>query len=585
MEEQIAKLNKELDEVQALLKKEPAEWTQVEKNCYGDHNQLRTQISQLVASRLLLLAEKERSLPGHSSKRRRTIGSKRHRTILRDIGVVSDFALESPVIRIPSELSIYLNSRLETGLILYKRKSLTKQLIFLEVEVIKNGATAWILGAPGTGKSVTAFSFAWDIARKGWLSSFIYSENNKYLIIQFQPDGKVLFGSLDSAGDLETILSNPAGEDHIVFLDGYRHDIATAVSFYDVLIAWCCPNFLLKPVTQVGKRRLVMVSSMASRGKTNVKDDLRNKVEELMIESWSEEDFVAACSYTPLLAAVETNLDACSSEASLEERVGAKFYFAGGSARFMFEIKTRRVRNIISEAVQQCDDINKYLVCLAGDRYSDVVNRLLGFHIDAGTGVRYNFIVSEYGALLLSQRAGPGGVKAIALTMKRFMNPCITGWLFEMLFFANVSSTGLRLTSQGENTALYWPKGVMIKDIDHPASPDFFAEGETWGRPRRWNQIGYDVVHFDPEKKRIEIFQITHALRHDFRIEAFASFLKHLPNKRLYDLVIYFVIPLKNSGEFVINKVTGEGTLTDFDGWEHGKERSRAKIGLMEGFD
>ena len=66
-----------------------------------------------------------------------------------------------------------LSEFFDTDVILYKRKALLEELEFLETRVINEAKTGWILGSPGTGKSVAAFSFGRMIVTKGWTCTWI----------------------------------------------------------------------------------------------------------------------------------------------------------------------------------------------------------------------------------------------------------------------------------------------------------------------------------------------------------------------------------------------------------------------------
>lgn len=66
---------------------------------------------------------------------------------------------------------VYSKSR---PIYIYRREAVKKHFAFLEQEVINESAIGWILGPPGTGKSVTSFAFAMGLSRKEWVITWIH---------------------------------------------------------------------------------------------------------------------------------------------------------------------------------------------------------------------------------------------------------------------------------------------------------------------------------------------------------------------------------------------------------------------------
>ena len=56
----------------------------------------------------------------------------------------------------------------EKNIIIYPRNDFKKQWKFLKDEVIEKSTFGWILGPPGTGKSVCAFSFLLNLDFNEW---------------------------------------------------------------------------------------------------------------------------------------------------------------------------------------------------------------------------------------------------------------------------------------------------------------------------------------------------------------------------------------------------------------------------------
>lgn len=301
---------------------------------------------------------------------------KRQRLTFRNTSAAPVVIRKEEIVTIPAELASILSTG-ETfpipgkfpestqDLILYKRPSLIDQLVFLEERVILSGKRGWIIGPPGTGKSSAAFAFARQITAQGWVSSWVHCFNgNPMFCIRFEGD------SWSSCPFSDFIL--PESPKSLVFIDGYRNGVADA--FLDVARLWWANN--------QDKYRLVIIGSMAARP-DNKNDEVDDYEDIFFADSWVEAEYLAACKNTKLFEAVKHNLDApllCDANPdnpSLEDLVAAKFYYAGGSARYMFNRNTMKVKGLIDDIFNVISDLTSYLSAHIGDQRSSVRNRLL----------------------------------------------------------------------------------------------------------------------------------------------------------------------------------------------------------------
>ena len=76
------------------------------------------------------------------------------------------------------------------------------------------------------------------------------------------------------------------------------------------------------------------------------------------------------------------NIDACND--SIKNMVIAKFQFAGGSSRFMFQLNTMDVINQLQNSIKSIDNVTKYLKLSFGDRSDGVINRLFSCYLYKG---------------------------------------------------------------------------------------------------------------------------------------------------------------------------------------------------------
>jgi hypothetical protein len=165
-------------------------------------------------------------------------------------------------------------------------------------------------------------------------------------------------------------------ESHIIFIDGYA---LNGDKHIDVQKA--CYKWLEQDKT---KRRLAVVCSMSSRGKTKLEEDKMNQIEEFFVFSWKLEEYQRAVSFDGFFNSVKDNLDASNIQSaedgiispSKEELVLSKFYYSGGCSRFMFLFATSEVINYLDDSVSAVDDVLPYINGVIGDRSNGVINRL-----------------------------------------------------------------------------------------------------------------------------------------------------------------------------------------------------------------
>ncbi|KAJ3230985.1 hypothetical protein HDU81_004104 [Chytriomyces hyalinus] len=313
-------------------------------------------------------------------------------------------------------------------LVLFCRKVFHEQFNFLRQQVMLNSRFGWILGPPGTGKSTTSLAFVSVMAREfpDWTITWIhlrradapkcvrFSKMQKWSFVIKQTD----------VPNLDVFLDQVEGN-HIVFLDGYVSTEPLHVS------AKICCNAWRESLLE--ERRLVVVSSMSSRGKTNPEDDALNLVEEFFVFSWELDEYRAAAMYPKFMETVTNSLDSMDvldtdpTELPLsdENQVISKYFYAGGSSRFMFRYNTAKVMGLIQGSVKSVSNLNAYASGAIGDMSDDVVNRSFSCYprksseqsaiVSGQPGiVRQTVIVSKYAARLLSISGGPGLILSLA---------------------------------------------------------------------------------------------------------------------------------------------------------------------------
>ena len=131
-------------------------------------------------------------------------------------------------------------------------------------------------------------------------------------------------------------------------LDGYQQEVHDFVLCE--LVLWLHHDR--------GSWRVVITSSMSSRANKKPEQDANEEVEELMVFSWTLEEYLQAVSYELLYKSVagvmEWSLDQIEGGGSKELRsrdVESKYQVVGGSCRLMFERTTDQAIQDLRDAM------------------------------------------------------------------------------------------------------------------------------------------------------------------------------------------------------------------------------------------
>ncbi|KAJ1569032.1 hypothetical protein HK096_004456, partial [Nowakowskiella sp. JEL0078] len=450
-------------------------------------------------------------------------------------------------------------------LILYCRDTFHAQFKFLRKKVLDSSCLGWILGPPGTGKSTTSLAFVSVIPTfvDKWVVTWIHLSRSLYPVcVRFDGESKKSCFIEDTNIDkLRGILDEVDGK-HIVFVDGY---VLAGDKHIDV--QKCCYNWRGQDIVN---RRLVMVCSMSSRGKTKLEEDQMIGIEEFFLD-----EYISAAQNPYFFENIKQFLD---SSVTLEvplspsEYVTSKFYFAGGSSRLMFQFNTASVISFLNDSVSAVHDVLSYLKATMGDRSDNVINRLFSCYMNNDR--KQNAIISKFAATLLAVKEGPELIVNLARATHQDGNPSMDGWLLELWFFASLRNGGVKVYDTDEHIFTWTQTDLKIFDSSKiPVIPD----SRTWWKPIKWNQGGYDAFFTDKEQKLLTFIQITSSDTHSFKIEYFYALLAALSRSvntfEINALDIVFLVDKRKLSNFVIGEVTGEGLLSAFTGWKKGKEK------------
>jgi hypothetical protein len=224
-------------------------------------------------------------------------------------------------------------------LMLYCRPTFHAQFKFMREEVLDEGHLGWILGPPGSGKSTTAVAFASTVNRSEWIVTWIHVSKTMKTWWCVRLIGDERKTRAISITDVEEVLQiNDETKRHVVLVDGL---IATEA--YNEL-ATTCIQWFIDDQSPKQRRRLAFVCSVSARA--NVDEDLEilTRARECPVWSWTLDEYHTAIEDDEVWRNVAPRLDAATvlpgEEMSRAAMVDAKYHYAGGSCRHMFDFDT-----------------------------------------------------------------------------------------------------------------------------------------------------------------------------------------------------------------------------------------------------
>ncbi|EKX54970.1 hypothetical protein GUITHDRAFT_99616 [Guillardia theta CCMP2712] len=316
------------------------------------------------------------------------------------------------------------------------------------------------------------------------------------------------------------------------------------------------------------------------------------KVEELMVYSWTLEEYLEAIKYEIFYKSVagvmEWSLDAEEgSEETRSRDVESKYQIVGGSCRHMFECTTDQAIQDLCAAMNSVSNYETLFEMNAGDRSKRFVNRLHGKY-RIGNQVYWTFI-SRFVARELAEKLGESFVRKIEQLPDMTRNPSLRGILFEMLFFARIGrEPGLEVTLRSENQAESekhdeWQRcGVIPLEGREVEKALKQGAARLCLKPLKWNQGGCDAVIVDSNDKLVRFIQATIAETHDLKLRFMYDCLQSLGIEQggTWKVEVVFVVPKENLYKFRVNHVEDDFILTPY-GWTRDAQVVAMNSGLQ----
>jgi hypothetical protein len=378
-------------------------------------------------------------------------------------------------------------------------------------------------GPPGVGKSTEVWAWACHqaIALKKSVLWVHVDEAMRPLCAMLTPKS-CSWNCLDS--DQLRRLMKTSDVDILIF-DGYKSTdkCKKAVSF------------LFPSVGALPQNRKGIVISSAAAGLNPLHfGALSRKIRDINFSPWALTSYFEACENKDFFEYVSGTFEGImdASQLTIAERVAyvkEKYYYAGASARWMFECSVREIIEMVERLLNKVDNFRSLLEGARGPQAKETSNHLLMMY---RTSSQFQtFVVSQYVLKqLLSKSKDKTDIHSAYYLALVHENPAFLGWVVEFDFIQtllnSVSPVGgnkLVLYENQQRRNLWQVTSITSFD---PLTP--FEEPwdfNQYRRPIKWNQGGYDAVGLVlvAGKRVLRFIRVTQGETHKLKLRFFSE--------------------------------------------------------------
>ena len=240
----------------------------------------------------------------------------------------------------------------EDDVFLYARPRFRQQVNFIRDDVIRCGKIGRIYGQPGTGKSSATLYVAIQLVIEyGWDVLWTHVTSGSLECVHMKPDcsmGTACIRVHEFGRFLDRFRRFEGSGGQLVIIDGVTADDEIRLQSTGVHWVLCGRPH--------GLRRLVVVSSQGKFKRLNGQARQRSPERIFIQWSWTEHDYETAMKNPQFAASVGAVMDATGPAKNVsidDSKWKTKYYYAGGSARFMFAMTTAQVIDAVEDAVEE----------------------------------------------------------------------------------------------------------------------------------------------------------------------------------------------------------------------------------------
>ena len=340
-------------------------------------------------------------------------------------------------VTLPRRLLFHAGLGSEHGpdVMLFMRPRCLTQILFMCEDVIRHNHIGHVYGQPGTGKSTTALYFAsrlaverqWNVL---WAHLCPAKRSGYWKCLHMKPDGSYATASIASSdisyhiNHFHTLADHNQVAGHLVILDGINSNCQSSPNWFGDLWADSAPNHRLMRISSDG----------VDCGLTGPERD-EGRIRIFHQWSWTLAEYRCAIQNGDFYKSMGCFLDASSEGITVDEKIQAKYYLAGGSARWMLGREAEFVRQSIDSAIRR----TRYGPSESGNSVSRLFSRF---------GKKRTEIVSEYAKWTMAHELGSLELKRLSQhPLIRYCGNSVDGHLFEAFFFHEA----MRVASRAES--------------------------------------------------------------------------------------------------------------------------------------
>jgi hypothetical protein len=467
-------------------------------------------------------------------------------------------AMNCELIELPKELMQEAGLRTE-AVSLFARPRLRQQVGFICDYVIRRGKVGRIFGHPGTGKSTTTLYAAICLAQElHWNVLWVHITQDCMECIHMRPDGskataimrRDVFESLIDRFHETVHPGNATG--HLIVIDGI---IEASDPLWSPRFSWV--------LADRNKRRLVLISSNGIQKR--MKDEIRSRdiVCDFIQWSWTFEDYKAAMGFSGKLTDFHYSVDKYMDAAKSQEPAWvAKYFFAGGSARYMFSMPTDAVIEYLNDAV----DDQKAAISRCRTNGAFCLGSVNGLFSLFSHG-RYQ-IISEYAEARMMEQMGSEELINLSKHPILRSNESTIGSIFELFVYRTIlESNKMTLRARSPPHVVWDLEGVTNENIPGLSQKTCPKDTLIWPRNRRELTIdGFILTETGRRYNKVRLIkflQITVASKHDVDLSVLSRIMQQL---NVQKAEFYFIVPLSRLAKFKPGTISNKFALRLF-GW------------------
>jgi hypothetical protein len=420
----------------------------------------------------------------------------------------------------------------------------------LEAQVT-DGGSLLVGGPPGTGKSTEAWAWArWRAMYSKQKVTWFHFTNVNVIMVEINGSTGIMTSCEVGIADVKD------AEGDVLLVDGVTKESSTE------LLRSCTAWRSNQP------GRIFVAISSVSIGISE--EHLRDaKVTEFIVPSWEFKQFETACKSDDFFSRVRPNL-LCPNvrvDADKSELLLAKYAFAGGCARWMFDFSYDTWLRDFEKHLEKVADYKNIFGEASGDATRDAVNHLRGLSLRA-SGKKY-FFISQHTLRELSKKCD-NKRRFILDSYKKARdaeNPSYLGWIFEFdvdfqLDMAKQNQTKVKVELRGTDAV----EELCVTDyITYTNITDIVTrittlnESDTiWAKPQLWCQKAFDFLYFQKNEHgiRMGVVNASHAKRHSVLLHVVKTLAASFQPACVIEEIRFdfYVPPMK---DFQVDKVTG----------------------------